>query len=150
MLFALNINQPSVFHRFRFRFPQHNGDVFAFTDSVNRQFVHGVPRECPGYRDTREKDVVLGCTWGLVEITTITLYGHYNLIQFIWMTKSLLCYTMSLGTGPHQFLSAMVAARSRAKSVGACRHTPGRAWDEIFLIQPCCHFWDLCSQVSQS
>ncbi|CAE6954835.1 unnamed protein product [Symbiodinium sp. CCMP2592] len=29
----------------QFSFPQHNGDVFAFTDSVNRQFVHGVPRE---------------------------------------------------------------------------------------------------------
>lgn len=46
--------------REQFRFPQQNGDVFAFTDAVNRQFVHGVPRE------------------------------------------------------------------SRAKSVGACRHTPGR------------------------
>eukprot|EP00913_Durusdinium_trenchii_P003306 g3060.t1 len=45
----------------QFSFPQQNGDVFAFTDSVNRQFVHGIPRE-----------------------------------------------------------------RTRAKSVGACRHTPGR------------------------
>ena len=32
--------------RLRFRFPQHNGDVFAFTDAVNQHFVHGVPREC--------------------------------------------------------------------------------------------------------
>ncbi|CAE7507476.1 unnamed protein product [Symbiodinium natans] len=29
----------------QFSFPQHNGDVFAFTDSVNRLFVHGIPRE---------------------------------------------------------------------------------------------------------
>lgn len=29
----------------QFRFPQHNGDVFAFTDAVNQHFVHGVPRE---------------------------------------------------------------------------------------------------------
>eukprot|EP00931_Biecheleriopsis_adriatica_P115701 TRINITY_DN91466_c0_g1_i1.p1 TRINITY_DN91466_c0_g1~~TRINITY_DN91466_c0_g1_i1.p1 ORF type:complete len:344 (-),score=52.66 TRINITY_DN91466_c0_g1_i1:12-1007(-) len=29
----------------QFSFPQHNGDVFAFTDSVNRQFMHAVPRE---------------------------------------------------------------------------------------------------------
>jgi len=28
----------------QFRFPQHNGDVFAFTDAVNQHFVHGVPR----------------------------------------------------------------------------------------------------------
>jgi len=29
----------------RFSFPQHNGDVFAFTDEVNNRFTHGVPRE---------------------------------------------------------------------------------------------------------
>ena len=37
----------------RFSFPQHNGDVFAFTDSVNRQFVHGVPREPLGQKGPR-------------------------------------------------------------------------------------------------
>eukprot|EP00933_Yihiella_yeosuensis_P006522 TRINITY_DN11123_c0_g1_i6.p1 TRINITY_DN11123_c0_g1~~TRINITY_DN11123_c0_g1_i6.p1 ORF type:complete len:287 (-),score=40.16 TRINITY_DN11123_c0_g1_i6:226-1086(-) len=29
----------------QFSFPQYNGDVFAFTDSVNRHFMHAVPRE---------------------------------------------------------------------------------------------------------
>lgn len=29
----------------RFSFPQHNGDVFAFTDEVNNRFTHAVPRE---------------------------------------------------------------------------------------------------------
>mmetsp|Transcript_114266 Transcript_114266/g.318106 ORF Transcript_114266/g.318106 Transcript_114266/m.318106 type:complete len:330 (-) Transcript_114266:21-1010(-) len=29
----------------QFSFPQHNGDVFAFTDEVNNQFMHAVPRE---------------------------------------------------------------------------------------------------------
>ncbi|CAE8617180.1 unnamed protein product [Polarella glacialis] len=29
----------------QFSFPQHNGDVFAFTDEVNRQFMHAIPRE---------------------------------------------------------------------------------------------------------
>ena len=28
----------------RFSFPQNNGDVFAFTSSVNRAFKHGVPK----------------------------------------------------------------------------------------------------------
>lgn len=28
----------------QFAFPQHNGDVFAFTSAVNKQFMHGVPR----------------------------------------------------------------------------------------------------------
>eukprot|EP00667_Euglena_gracilis_P017621 EG_transcript_18607 len=27
-----------------FAFPQHNGDVFAFTTEVNRRFMHGVPK----------------------------------------------------------------------------------------------------------
>lgn len=28
----------------KFTFPQHNGDVFAFTDKVNDKFLHGVPK----------------------------------------------------------------------------------------------------------
>lgn len=28
----------------KFRFPQHNGDIFAFTSVVNDQFMHGVPK----------------------------------------------------------------------------------------------------------
>lgn len=35
----------------QFSFPQQNGDVFAFTEKVNRDFVHGVPRQCAGCRD---------------------------------------------------------------------------------------------------
>lgn len=29
----------------QFSFPQHNGDIFAFTDEVNHAFMHAVPRE---------------------------------------------------------------------------------------------------------
>eukprot|EP00448_Togula_jolla_P026229 CAMPEP_0170646808 /NCGR_PEP_ID=MMETSP0224-20130122/43838_1 /TAXON_ID=285029 /ORGANISM="Togula jolla, Strain CCCM 725" /LENGTH=327 /DNA_ID=CAMNT_0010978171 /DNA_START=84 /DNA_END=1064 /DNA_ORIENTATION=+ len=29
----------------QFSFPQHNGDIFAFTDEVNSRFTHAVPRE---------------------------------------------------------------------------------------------------------
>lgn len=29
----------------QFSFPQHNGDIFAFTDEVNRTFTHSVPKE---------------------------------------------------------------------------------------------------------
>ena len=32
----------------RFTFPQQNGDVFAFTEKVNREFVHGVPKQSVG------------------------------------------------------------------------------------------------------
>ncbi|CAK9018624.1 unnamed protein product [Durusdinium trenchii] len=48
----------------QFSFPQQNGDVFAFTDSVNRQFVHGIPRERqPGVR--REGVESFGRGWRL-------------------------------------------------------------------------------------
>ncbi|CAK0855462.1 unnamed protein product, partial [Prorocentrum cordatum] len=36
----------------QFNFPQHNGDIFAFTDEVNSRFVHGVPRERRRARST--------------------------------------------------------------------------------------------------
>jgi alkylated DNA repair dioxygenase AlkB len=28
----------------RFKFPQNNGDIFAFTSDVNKKFMHGVPK----------------------------------------------------------------------------------------------------------
>jgi hypothetical protein len=28
----------------KFRFPQHNGDIFAFNHEINKKFMHGVPK----------------------------------------------------------------------------------------------------------
>lgn len=36
----------------QFNFPQHNGDIFAFTDEVNRDFMHAIPRERRRARST--------------------------------------------------------------------------------------------------
>lgn len=30
--------------KLKFEFPQNNGDIFAFNDTVNKQFMHGVPK----------------------------------------------------------------------------------------------------------
>lgn len=38
--------------RIKFKFPQNNGDVFAFDNEVNKKFMHGVPKDskCNGNR----------------------------------------------------------------------------------------------------
>lgn len=43
----------------KFRFPQNNGDVFAFDSEVNKNFMHGVPKD-PTCRDNRISIIVWG------------------------------------------------------------------------------------------
>jgi hypothetical protein len=38
--------------KLKFKFPQNNGDVFAFNNDINKKFMHGVPKDskCKGNR----------------------------------------------------------------------------------------------------
>jgi len=51
----------------QFSFPQENGDIFAFTTSVNQQFMHGVPKAVGRSAAPRFSIIAWGCRRSLNE-----------------------------------------------------------------------------------
>jgi len=77
----------------QFRFPQHNGDIFAFTAEVNDQFYHAVPREKRRARSTSSRHTlgrVSVILWArrpvgeerLAPVTSITLLPNPHVLDY--------------------------------------------------------------------
>lgn len=54
-----DVDNPNIMNNITFKFPQHNGDIFAFNKEINKRFMHSIPKN----RSNKDRFSII--VWGI-------------------------------------------------------------------------------------